>query len=170
MIIYDRVLKIAIAGIGKRDEETYFLDWNAQFLIAVQDFISETTPDIDSFIQADQITNHVIEKVNPPFRIRTETIGKLLDRESILIERRVRWFKDDAGKQVHKTGWRIDVARLNRRVSKYKKFLQTEEELKKEEKERLDRDIEKQGWGKLPEDERLRSLGEIVVPKKWEIG
>jgi len=127
--LYDRVLKIAISATEKRDEETFFLDWNAQFLIAAENFFPFKYFDTDTFIQADLITKHVTEKVKPPFTIRTEGLGKILDRESVLIERRVRWFKDEKGNPVHKTGWRIDVERLRRKVSKFQKYIQPKEDL-----------------------------------------
>ncbi|NWG03555.1 MAG: hypothetical protein HXY44_11940 [Syntrophaceae bacterium] len=126
--LYDRVLKVAISATEKRDEETFFLDWNSRFLISVANYVKANQHDSNTFIQADLITNHVSDEVKPPFRIRTETIGKLLDRESILIERRVRWFKDKDGSQVHKTGWRLDVERLKKKVSKFQKYIQPKED------------------------------------------
>lgn len=126
--LFDRVLKTAISATEKRDEETFFLDWNSQFLIATENFFPPNYIDSDIFIQADLITNHVPEQVKPPFKIRTEGLGKLLDRESFLIERRVRWFKDKEGNQVHKTGWRLDVKRLRRKVSKFQKYIQPQED------------------------------------------
>ena len=136
--LFERVAQIAISAIEKRDEETFFLDWNAQFLIAAESFFPPTHSDKDAFIQADLLTKHVIEKVKPPFALRTEGLGKILDRESILIERRVRWFKDEKGNPVHKTGWRIDIDRLRRRVSKFKKYIQPKEELSAGEATSLD--------------------------------
>lgn len=126
--LFDRVLKTAISATEKRDEETFFLDWNSQFLIATENFFPPNYIDSDTFIQADLITNHVTEQVKPPFKIRTEGLGKLLDRESLLIERRVRWFKDKEGNQVHKTGWRLDVKRLRRKVSKFQKYIQPQQD------------------------------------------
>jgi hypothetical protein len=126
--LFDRVLNIAISATEKREEETFFLDWNSQFLIAIANYVKDRHYDNDAFIQADQITNHVSEEVKPPFRIRTEGLGKILDRESILIERRVRWFKDEKGNPVHKTGWRIDVDRLRKKVSKFQKYIQPKED------------------------------------------
>lgn len=126
--LFDRVLNIAISATEKRDEETFFLDWNSQFLIAIANYVKDRHHDNEAFIQADLITNHVSEEVKPPFRIRTEGLGKILDRESILIERRVRWFKDEKGNPVHKTGWRIDVDRLRRKVSKFQKYIQPKED------------------------------------------
>ena len=127
--LFDQILNIAISATEKRDEETFFLDWNSQFLIAIADYVKDHSHDSDTFVQADLITNHVTEEVKPPFRIRTEGLGKILDRESILIERRVRWFKDEKGNPIHKTGWRIDVDRLRRKVSKFQKYIQPKEDL-----------------------------------------
>lgn len=128
--LYDRVLRIAISATEKRDEETFFLDWNSRFLISIANFVKANHHDSDTFIQADKITAHVTKEVAPPFKIRTESLGKLLDRESVLIERRVRWFKDEAGNQVHKTGWRLDTERLVRKVSKFQKYIQPKEDPK----------------------------------------
>ncbi len=33
--LFDQILNIAISATEKRDEETFFLDWNSQFLIAI---------------------------------------------------------------------------------------------------------------------------------------
>jgi len=126
--LFDQILNIAISATEKRDEETFFLDWNSQFLIAIANYVKDHNHDSDTFIQADLITNHVSDEVKPPFRIRTETIGKLLDRESILIERRVRWFKDKDGNQVHKTGWRLEVERLRKKVLKFQKYIEPKED------------------------------------------
>jgi hypothetical protein len=126
--LYDRVVKTAISATEKRDEETFFKDWNSQFLIAIANYVKDHSHDSDTFIQADLITNHVTEEVKPPFRIRTEGLGKIWDRESTLIERRVRWFKDEKGNPIHKTGWRIDVDRLRRKVSKFQKYIQPKED------------------------------------------
>jgi len=126
--LFDRVLKTAISSTEKRDEETFFLDWNSQFLIAVANFARIKNFDSNTFYRADEITTRVTEEVDPPFRIRTEGLGRTLDRESILIERRVRWFKDKEGNQVHKTGWRLDVERLRTKVSKFQKYIQPQED------------------------------------------
>ena len=160
--LFDRVAKTAISATGKRDEETFFLDWNSQFLIAAADFILNPDKPFNSktFIQADQITNHVIEKVKPPFRIRTEGLGRILDRESILIERKVKWFKDEKGNEIHKTGWSIDIDRLKKKVSKYTKFLQTKEEFQEEEKNELAEAFKTDTWANLTEEERWRQLAE----------
>jgi hypothetical protein len=126
--LYDRVVKTAISATEKRDEEIFFKDWNAQFIMAAESFFPPKYSDSDTFIQADLITKHVIEKVNPPFPLRTEGLGRILDRESILIERRVRWFKDEKGNPVHKTGWRIDFERLRRKISKFQKYIEPKED------------------------------------------
>jgi len=126
--LYDRVVKTAISSTEKRDEETFFKDWNAQFIMAAESFFPPKYSDSDTFIQADLIAKHAIEKVNPPFTLRTEGLGRILDRESILIERRVMWFKDEKGNPVHKTGWRIDVERLRRKISKFQKYIEPEED------------------------------------------
>jgi len=165
--LFDKVVKIAITANEKRDEETFFLDWNSQFLIAVANFVSNNY-DSNTFIQADLVANHVIEEVKPPFRIRTEGLGRILDRESILIERRVRWFKDEKGNPIHKTGWRLDVVRLRGKVSKFRKYIQSKEEFKKEEREELIRYIEKSDWGKLGDEEKRERLAEVGRPKDWQ--
>jgi hypothetical protein len=168
MNIYDRIVKIAIVGIEKRAEETFFLDWNSQFLRAIRDYLSDNHCDSDTFIQADKITTHVIEEVKPSFRIRTESLGRILDRESILIERRVRWFKDEKGNLIHKTGWRLDVKRLTRKVSKFHMYIQSKEEFKKDEGEKIVRDIEKNDWGKLSDEESRHRLAEVGKPRNWK--
>ena len=126
--LFDRVFKIAISATEKRDEETFFLDWNSQFLIAVANLAHVRNFDSNTFYRADEITAHVTEEVTPPFKLRTEGLGRLLDRESILIERKVRWFRDDKGNQIHRTGWLIDVDRLRRKVSKFQKYIQPKED------------------------------------------
>ena len=166
--LFDRVAKTAISATEKRDEETFFLDWNSQFLIAIANYIKANQHDSNTFIQAELITNHVTEEVKPLFRIRTEGLGKILDRESILIERRVRWFKDEKGNPVHKTGWRIDVDRLRRKVSKFQKYIQSEEEFKKDESEQIVRDIQKDDWGKLGDEGRRDRLAEVGKPRNWK--
>ena len=126
--LYDRVVKTAISATEKRDEETFFKDWNAQFIMAAESFFPPKYEDSETFIQADLITKHVIEQVNPSFPLRTEGLGRILDRESILIERRVRWFKDEKGNSIHKTGWRIDFKRLRGKISKFRKYIEPEED------------------------------------------
>lgn len=124
----DRVLKIAISATEKRDDETFFLDWNSQFLISVANLARIRNFDSNAFYRGDEITAHVTEEVSLPFKLRTGGLGRVLDRESILIERKVKWFRDDKGNQIHKTGWRIDVDRLRRKVSKFHKYIQPRED------------------------------------------
>ena len=152
--LFDRLVKIAIATTEKREEDSFFLDWDIKYLIAVHNFFSTNPYDSFSYVQADKITKHVIEEINLPFPLRTETLGKLLDRESILISRKLCWYKvelksmqvDRKGNSVHKedrekpvreektvqsihkTGWRIDVGKLKKRIAKFEKYVQPSED------------------------------------------
>lgn len=126
--LFNRVKKIAIANAEKRDEDSFFLDWDTKFLIAAVNYFSTHPYDGSSYVQADQLTQYVIDEVKPPFPFRTEGLGKILDRESLLRKRRVRWFKDEKGNSIHRTGWIIDVDRLKNRVRKYHKYIQPDEE------------------------------------------
>ncbi len=123
----DRVKEIAIAHSEKKAEESFFLDWDTKYLLAVEKFFSMQPYD-GRYIQADKILEYVVEEVKPPFPLRTERLSRVLDRESIIIHpRKVCWFKDE-GKLVHRTGWRINLSTLKKRVAKFKKYIESYEE------------------------------------------
>lgn len=121
--LFDCLSKIAMAYVEKRKEHLFFDDWTSKVLVSVYNFILANSYDSNTLIQADKITRHVVEELHPAFRLRTEGLGRILDKESLLIERKLMWFKDGRGNPVHRTGWRIDVVRLKKRMEKFKKYM-----------------------------------------------
>ena len=127
--VFDRLTKIALAYVDKRQEDSFFLDWTVRVLISVSNYIRINSYDSTSFIQADKLTSHVIKDVKPSFPVRTETISRILDKESLMTERKLIWFRDAKGNRLHRTGWQINVERLNRRVSKFQKYMEAQDEI-----------------------------------------
>ena len=165
--IYDMVVKIAIATIKKREGDALLLDWDVKFMLSLFNYLLAREYDGTSFIVAEEVFNHVINEVKPFFRMRTEDLGRKLDKES-LIKRKLIYVRDKEGNLVHKTGWQINIDRLDRRVSKYKKFLQTKEEFEMEEREQMIKDLDKTPQRTLTEGGISKiHFGGIGKPSNW---
>ena len=121
--------KIALAYVEKRHEDSFFLDWTVRVLISVSNYIRINSYDSTTFIQADKLTSHVIKEVKPSFPVRTETISRILDKESLMTERKLLWFRDEKGNPLHRTGWQIKVKRLRNRVANYQKYMEVHDEI-----------------------------------------
>jgi len=168
--LYDTMLKIAIAMTEKLQEDASSLDWDIQFLLSLYNYVCLKNYDGSYYLPADEVAGWVRDEVKPPFPMRTESFGRKWDKES-LITRGYISGRDENKKLVHKRAWKIDVKRLERRVEKYRRFLPTPEELEQleqEERERMVKDLEKDAWGNLSEEERRKALGEIGKPNDWD--
>ena len=142
--LFDQLLQSALATTARREEDAFFLDWDTKFLISIANFISKKRYDSGSFIPADKLTDYVVEQVQPFFKLRTESLSRKLDKESLLLERKLMRFpvqKEPSGQREkkqplsggednlqHKTGWRIDVQRLNKRIAKFRKYMDSVEQ------------------------------------------
>jgi hypothetical protein len=127
--VFDRLTKIALAYVEKRHEDSFFLDWTVRVLISVANYVETNSYDGSTFIQADKLTSHVIKDIKPSFPVRTETISRLLDKESLMTERKLLWFRDEKGNPLHRTGWQINVKRLKNRVAKFQKYMEVHDEI-----------------------------------------
>jgi hypothetical protein len=165
--LFDRMVKIAIAMTEKRHEDEFSLDWDIQFLISLANYVSTHDYDGTYYLAADEVAQHVKDEVKPPFNMRTESLGRKLDKWS-LIKRGWIYVRDKDGKPAHKRAWLIDVKRLNRLVAPYQRFLPTREELEKQEQERLIRDLEGNQGVDLSEREKPHGWDEIGKPSDWE--
>lgn len=161
--MYNHILKIAIATIEKRNKNLLLADWDEKFLLSLSRYVSAIEYDGTDYLVAEDVAKFVIDDVKPPFNMRTESLGRKLDNAS-LIERRPIYIRDGKGNLVHKTGWIIDVKRLNQRVAKYKRILPSVEEFEKEEKDKIVKDPKEDAWENLTEEERRRRLAEVGKP------
>lgn len=166
MKIYDRILNIAIATTEKRQEDAFFLDWDVKFFLSLANFVSTRNYDGTYYLVAEEVAQYVINDVKPSFRMRTEGLGRKLDNASLL-KRWPIYVRDKEGKLVHKTGWMINVTRLNHRVAKYRKIFPAVEEPEKEEKEKPTEVFEEDAWENLSEEERRKRLAEVGRPTNW---
>jgi len=166
--LFERVTKIATTITEKRVKESAFNDWDSRLLLSVEKFFNLTGFTSDDFIQADKLTKHVVDELRPSFNFRTESLRRKLDKESLVIDWKLIYFRENDGTQVHRMGWRVDIERLKRRVSKYGKFMQTIEEFDNEEKEKMMRDLDKGQWENLTDGERWKKLAQVGWPKNWK--
>lgn len=164
--LYDHILKIAITITEKRQEEAFFLDWDTRFLLSLADYLSIINYDGTYLLAADEVAQYVMDKVKLTFPMRTESFGRKWDKES-LIKRGEIFLRDENGNVVHKRAWVINVKRLNRRVEKYSRFLPTREQFERQENERMLKDLQKNSWENLSEDEKRKTIAEIGKPKGW---
>jgi len=164
--LYDHMLKIAIAITQNRHEDESSLDIDIRFLLSLAKYVSSKNYDGSYFLPADEVAKHVTDEVKPTFPIRTESFGRKWDKES-LVKRGYTSVRDENGKLVHKRAWLINVNRLSRRVAKYSRFLPTPEQLERQESERMLRDLDKNSWENLSEDEKRKTIAGIGKPKGW---
>jgi hypothetical protein len=164
--LYDHMLKIAIAITEKRHEDESSLDIDIRFLLSLAKYVSSKNYDGSYFLPADEVAQFVNDDVKPHFKMRTESFGRKWDKES-LITRGYTSVRDENGMLHHKRAWLIDVKRLNRRVEKYSRFLPTPEQLERQETEGMLKDLQKNSWENLSEDEKRKTIAGIGKPKDW---
>jgi hypothetical protein len=166
MNLYDQVLKMAMATIQKREEEAFFDDWDVKLFFSAANYLSKIKYDGTFFLVAEKVFKYVFDDVKPPFPMRTEDFGRKLYKES-LIDRKPIYYKDSRGKRIHKKGWKFFVDRINRRVSKYREFLEEAEEIRMDESKNFDEDPREKDWVDLTEEEMRKTLAEVGRPTNW---
>jgi hypothetical protein len=164
--MYNHILKVAIAGIEKRNKNLLLSDWDEKFFYSLSKYVSAIEYDGTSYLVAEDVARFVIDDVKPTFNMRTESLGRKLDNAS-LIERKPIYIRDEKGNLVHKTGWLIHVERLNRRVEKYKRILPSVEAFEKEERDKIVNDLNEHTWENLTEEDRRKAFAEVGRPTNW---
>lgn len=173
--VFNNMLKIAIAITEKRREDESTQDLDIEFLLSLANYVAAINYDGTYLLPADEITQYVNDDVKPRYKPSPESFSRKWNRLSLFIKRG--WTptsRDKNGKLGHKRAWQIDVKRLDLLVAPYQRFLPTQEQLEKAEKEQIAREreqtareIEQSDFVKLSEEGKRRAIGEAIKPKGW---
>jgi len=127
--IHQKVLGIARKDIERRRADSFFRNWDAKWLIAVHDYMDMEGNKFTSedFIVAEDLTKHAIGKINPKYKFRTESLGKILESHHLLLERKIKWRKTEEDTDTQRTCYRIDKDKLSKIVKKFNRYVEPKE-------------------------------------------
>lgn len=125
--IHDRLLAIAKMDIERRSEESFFMDWDTKHLFSIFNYLESHNFDSETFIVAEDLRNHVANELKPKFNLRTERLGRILQSNSLLLKRKVKWIKTRDGHDVQKTCYQIDKFKLSKLIRKFDRYVEVRE-------------------------------------------
>ena len=127
--IHQKVLGIARRDIERRRADSFFRNWDAKWLVVVHDYMDMEGNKFTSedFIVAEDLTKHAIGKINPKYKFRTESLGKILESHHLLIERKIKWIKSKDDTDIQRTCYRIDKNKLSIIIKKFDRYIEPKE-------------------------------------------
>jgi hypothetical protein len=124
--IHEKLMRIARSDLKKRREDSLFR-WDTKWQLAVHDYMQDNNLTEEDFIVAEDLSNYAVEKIKPKYKFRTESLGRILESQHLLLERRIRWIKTEGGNEVQRTCYRIDRDKLSKIIKKFNRFIEPKE-------------------------------------------
>lgn len=109
----------------EHDTEILNLDWDTQVVIAIFNYLRSIKYYYSYGVAADELTSFVSEHVLSKYKIRPETVGRILNKKSLLMGKPTRhWDKDKDGNCHQKTYYVIDPDAISKFMKPYEQYIE----------------------------------------------
>jgi len=127
-LLYKRVVEIADRHVEDRKEEEFFGNWQTRVLVSTESYFRTPHYEKDSSIVAEQLRNYVVDQLQPSFKFRVESLGRILKNHSLFAEPpKVKWVELKGKGLIQKTCYQIDLEKLRKITGQYDGFVEPHE-------------------------------------------